>query len=287
VSGRFADIDLGALEPPGVVEALDYEAILQAMKDDLAARAPQLAEVLALESEPVVKLLEVAAYRELLVRQRVNDAGRAVMLATAVGTDLDQLAALLGVARLQIDPGDPDAVPPVPPTMEADADFRRRVQLSLEGFSTAGPEGAYLFWALSADGDVRDASATSPQPGDVVVSVLSRSGDGTAPQATLDAVEATLTAEDVRPLIEATLTFRPGPDRGVVLAAAQAAAETYAEQSRAVGRDVTLSGIYAALHQEGVHAVQLQAPEADIVIADTEAPFCSLIDLYDGGVAGG
>jgi hypothetical protein len=58
------------LPVPDVVETLDYEVILAAMKADLAARAPELAAVLALESEPVVKLLEVCAYRELLLRAR-------------------------------------------------------------------------------------------------------------------------------------------------------------------------------------------------------------------------
>ena len=46
--------------------------------------------------------------------------------------------------------------------------------------SVAGPTGAYEFHALSADGDVKDAAATSPAPGEVVVTVLSRTGDGAA-----------------------------------------------------------------------------------------------------------
>ena len=52
--------------------------------------------------------------------------------------------------------------------------------MSFEGFSTAGPDGAYLFHSLSAHGQVLDASVYSPTPGYVVVSVLSRDGDGTA-----------------------------------------------------------------------------------------------------------
>ena len=64
--------------------------------------------------------------------------------------------------------------------MESDPDFRRRIQLAPEGFSVAGPEGAYIFHALSADPGVLDACATSPSPGEVVVTVLARAGDGTA-----------------------------------------------------------------------------------------------------------
>ncbi|PJN94872.1 baseplate assembly protein, partial [Amaricoccus sp. HAR-UPW-R2A-40] len=100
----FGAIDLSRLPPPDVVERLDFETILGAMKADLIARAPDLAPALALESEPAVKILEVAAYRELLLRARINDAARAVMIATATGADLDHLAALFGVARFVLDP---------------------------------------------------------------------------------------------------------------------------------------------------------------------------------------
>ena len=86
-------IDLSLLPAPAVVETLDYEAILSALKADLIARAPELAPALQLESEPLVKLLEVAAWRETVLRARINDAARAVMLPWATGADLDNLAA--------------------------------------------------------------------------------------------------------------------------------------------------------------------------------------------------
>lgn len=295
----YSAIDLSLLPVPDVVETLDYEVILAAMKADLAARAPDLAAVLALESEPLVKLLEVCAYREVLIRARVNDAAQAVTLARATGTDLDNLAALFGVARLVINPGDPLAVPPVAPTLESDADLRRRAQLALEGFSTAGPEGAYVFHALSADGDVLDVSATSPSPGDVLVTVLSRTGSGTAPAPLLATVQAALNADDVRPLcdnvvvqsaaivsyaITATLYFYPGPDSAVVMAAAQAAATAYAAAQHRIGRDVTISGLHAALHQPGVQRVVLTSPSAALTIGSAQASWCTAITLINGGV---
>lgn len=295
----YSAIDLSLLPVPDVVETLDYEVILAAMKADLAARAPEVAAVLALESEPLVKLLEVCAYREVLIRARVNDAAQAVTLARATGTDLDNLAALFGVARLVINPGDPLAVPPVAATLESDADLRRRAQLALEGFSTAGPEGAYVFHALSADADVLDVSATSPSAGDVLVTVLSRTGSGTAPAPLLATVQAALNADDVRPLcdnvvvqsaaivsyaITATLYFYPGPDSAVVMAAAQAAATAYAAAQHRIGRDVTISGLHAALHQPGVQRVVLTSPSAALTIGSAQASWCTAITLANGGV---
>ena len=91
------------------METLSFESILRAMKDDFAARHPAFDAWL--ESDPAIKLMEAAAYRELLIRQRVNDAARSVMPAFAAGADLDHFAAFYGVERQALDPGDPDALP--------------------------------------------------------------------------------------------------------------------------------------------------------------------------------
>lgn len=290
-------IDLSQLPVPNVVEAIDYEEILSALLTDLVGRYPEF-DVPA-ESDPIYKVLEVAAYREMLVRQRVNQAARAVMLAYAEDEDLDNLGALFNVKRLQTYAGDPGAIPPVPPEYETNPDFRRRILLSLEGLSTAGPEGAYIFHALSASGSVLDASATSPTPGDVVVTVLGREGDGTAPPELLDAVEQAVSAETVRPLtdhvtvqgaeivpytIAATLYFQPGPDSQVVLAEAQAEAQRYADRQHRLGMDITLSGVYAALHRAGVQRVELASPTETLTVNRQQAAYCTAITLTDGGV---
>jgi len=153
-------IDLSQLSAPDVVDELSFTVIRDAMLADLAVRDPNLSNLPT--SDPSYKVLEVAAYRELLLRQRVNDASVAVMLAYATGSDLDNLGALpwMNTPRLVVDPGDENAIPPIEPTYETNDDYRARLQLALEGFSTAGPEGAYLFHAKSASGLVKDVSAT-------------------------------------------------------------------------------------------------------------------------------
>lgn len=292
MAGNFTAIDLSQIAAPAVVEIVDFETILSEMVADLQLRAPEFSAMV--ESDPVFKVLEVAAYREVIMRQRVNEAAQAVMLPYARGADLENLAALFGVVRLQVSPGDPDAVPPVAPVMESDPELRRRVQLSLEGYSTAGPRGAYIYHALTAHGDVLDASAISPAPGDVLVTVLSRTGGGIPSINVLNAVSAALNAEDVRPLcdtvtvqaaeivsyeITAEIEFRPGPDADKVLETAQAAASAYAAAQHVLGDDVTLSGIYAALHQPGVARVNLITPAADIPISEEQASRCIAINV--------
>jgi len=189
-SGSFTSVNLSQLPAPAVIEVLDFEAMFDESLTALPALAPTFDALLP--SDPAFKILEVCTYLRLLDRQRVNDAARGVMLAYAVGSDLDQLAAIFGIARLVLDPGKPQEG--ILPRYENDEDFRRRIQLGPEGFSVAGPEGAYVFHALSADPRVLDASATSSTPGEGVVSVLSREADGTATQGLLDVVEAKLSA---------------------------------------------------------------------------------------------
>lgn len=296
MAGSYTVIDLSQLPAPKIVEQLDYEVILAEMIADLKARDPDFTALV--ESDPAYKILEVCAYREVLMRQRANEEAKAVMLAYATGSDLDQLGANVGVERLMISPADPDAVPPVPAVMESDNEFRARIQLAPEGYTTAGSEGSYAFHALSAAADVKDVQPTSPNPGDVVVYVLSRTGDGTAPQSLLDAVNAALTKEEVRPLtdnvsvesaqivtyaISAQLTLLPGPDSEVVRQAAVDAVTAYAEGQRRIGYDVTLSGLYHALHQSGVQNVKLTAPTADLVLGDGQASYCTGITVTVAG----
>jgi phage-related baseplate assembly protein len=292
MAGSFTAVDLSQLPFPDAVETLTFETVLAEMIADLQTRDPSFTAIV--ESDPAYKVIEVAAFRELLVRQRVNEAIKALCLAYAVGADLDQIGARFNVERLILDEGDPDAVPPVDPTYESDDDFRRRIQLAPEGFSCAGPSGAYKFHALGADADVLDVSVQSPQAGDVLITVLSRTGDGTASAGLLTAVEDALSDEDVRPLndtvivqgativnytIEAELEIYKGPDPEVVLAAAQAAAEQYAADAHRCGRDVTLSGVDGALQRPGVHKVNRTSPAAELTISKSEASYCTAINL--------
>jgi phage-related baseplate assembly protein len=292
----YTKVDISQLAPPNVVEALDFEAILSEMVNDLRGRDPSFTALI--ESDPAYKILEVCAYRELLIRQRVNEASLAVMVAYATGADLDQMAARYDVARLLITPANLDAIPPVDAVYEDDDAFRQRIILSLEGYTTAGSRGSYVYHALSASGDCKDVAVTSLVPGTVNVAVLSRQGNGAAPNDTIAQVVAALNDEVVRPLcdtvlveaaqvvdyhIEAVLDLFPGTGQAEILSSAQAAAEYYSGEQHRLGRDITRSGIFAALHQPGVQNVSLLSPTSDIPIVWNQAPYCTGISLSIGG----
>lgn len=293
---NYTPIDLSTVPAPNVVQALNFETILAEMLADLQARDSVFTALV--ESDPAYKILEVAAYLELLIRQRVNDGARAVMLAYAAGSDLENLSALFGVTRNILDAGNPNALPPILPTYETDTALRYRTQLALEGLSTAGPIGAYQFHALSVDG-VKDAGIQGPpdtDPGDVLVTILAATGSGTAGAPLIAAVTAVLNDEDIRPLTDqvtvqsaaivnyeviATLYIPTGPDPIAVQTAALASVQAFVESRHRVGLDVRLSGLYAALHVGGVERVTLTSPgiTADLVTTASQAPYCTDITL--------
>ncbi|WP_027362180.1 baseplate J/gp47 family protein [Halodesulfovibrio aestuarii] len=292
----FNAIDLSTLAPPKIIEDLSVEQILQEMLAYHAELDPDFTAPLS--SDPAYKIFEANAYRELLLRQRINEAVKAVLVAYAEAEDLDHLAAGVPLKRKMLNAGDPKAYPPVPPTYESDADFRKRVVLAPEGFSTAGPEGAYIFHAMSVVG-VKDAYPASPAPVEVDLYILSKKGNGVPDQALLDSVEDVFNG-DVRPFtdylqikpatvkeyqIDATLYFMPGPSAESVLVEARKNLENYVAKSHALGMCVARSGIDAALHIAGVHRVEITQPAGDIMNDNHEAAFCTNITLHSELVA--
>ncbi len=303
MSEAYTNIQLDKLPAPQLIDEKSADDIFAEMKVALLDAKPDLEPYLNLESEPLTIALEQCAWREYVLRQRVNHAAKSVMLAFAGGTDLVHLAALFGITRAQVEFDHELEYEPTPATnpelFEDDKRLRRRVQLALEGFTNAGSVGAYTFHALSASGDVKDVSVKSPAPGQVEIYVLSRASDeGEADQALLEVVANGVNADDVRPLtdqvsvqsatietyqIEAVLTLLRGADEQIVMSAAQTAISAYADTQHRLGHDITLSGIYAALHKEGVHSVNLISPVASIEIDDHQAAHCTNIDVSVGG----
>ncbi|MGQ5522649.1 baseplate assembly protein [Chitinimonas sp. PSY-7] len=225
-------IDLTRIPAPDLVEVLAFESIYA---DKLAAfQAVYPDYTAALESDPVVKLLELSAYDELMLRARINDAARASMLAYACGNDLDHRAADYGVQRSLLIPKQPDAYPPIEAVWEDDERLRLRCQMALEQATVAGSRGAYLFHALSASAQIADVSIDAPTfslatmtdavskklpagalvlvcqyaagidnplPGDVAVTLLPRPGVEDA-AALLTLAEHALSADEIRPLTD-------------------------------------------------------------------------------------
>jgi phage-related baseplate assembly protein len=328
----FSFQDMSLLPAPDVIEKIDYEVLFGTRKNALNARNPlslndhytaaiKAAEVvkapnnelfwkipvdnnaglfyLDLESDPMPRLLQEDSYREMILRQRINDAAHAVMPAYSTGTDLDNLAAGYGVSRLVIEPEIRDIYPPKPAVLESDDALRKRMILSIEARTTAGSHGSYLYHVMTASGKIKDAQVVSPNPCDIVISVLSHDGNGTTSEELLETVREAVDDKFVRPMgdrvlvvsaevieyeMDATLYFYNGPDRKQPLQLAHDNFDYFRVQSERIGHYVTDSGVKDALHTPGVYRAIVNTPDLPLVIDTHQAPYCKKYTIHDGGV---
>ncbi|MCQ4970029.1 baseplate J/gp47 family protein [Enterobacteriaceae bacterium DFI.7.85] len=298
-------VDLSSLPAPQIIDVPDFETLLTARKARLVSLYPAelqdaVARALKLESEPQLKILQENCYREILLRQRINEAVQAVIIARSGGGDLDNLVANFNVQRLVVTPADEAAVPPVPAVMESDEDLRQRAPEAFEGLSVAGPEAAYNFHARSADGRVADASTVSPSPAAVVVTVLSHEGNGQASQALLDIVASKLSAETIRPLgdrltvqsaaiteyrVAAKLHLFDGVVAGPCLAAAKNNLAAYLLEQKKLARSIRRDNYKAVLRVAGVDWVELLEPAADVLMDKSQSGYCTATDITIAGDA--
>ncbi len=177
--------------------------------------------------------------------------------------------------------------------------YRARIMLAPEGFSTAGPQGAYEFWASSAHQDICAVAVTTPAAGQVNVYPLMSTG---LPDASILAlVEATLTASKVRPLtdqvsalaptevdftIEAAVTLYDWctDDDATAIANISALLNSYTATMRAtLGTDIVTDQIRITIGAyRGFYSVAFTTP-ADQVLADNEWANCTAIAVTIAG----
>jgi phage-related baseplate assembly protein len=109
---------------------------------------------------------------------------------------LDPLAFVESVANIDTTAGGSE--------QESDDGLRERIKLAPGSYSTAGSVAAYKYWARTAHPSIVDVEILSLIPGDVNVYVITENDDET-PGSVLDAVEAILSAETVRPICDNVL----------------------------------------------------------------------------------
>lgn len=291
-------IDLSLLAPPDVVKQISFEEILKLRLEqfyqEMRQDQPDFPDLL--ESDPAMKLAQVFAYGEMLIRQDANEQALAVLLAFAKDNDLDHKAAERNLQRRIISP----ATENTPEIKESNESLRKRVQLAPEGQTTAGSEGSYIFHGLNADPRVKDIYPYAPldengYPNGICnIYVLSNEGTGEASEDLLNIVTAALNAKSIRPLtdrpivysasilnysIQAEIFIDEGPDENIVLNSCYKAAEEYTQKTHSFNDGVSLSGIYQALHQPGVSRVNLILPVGNVDTSLGQVAYCTGINI--------
>ena len=274
---------IAGLPAPDIIETLDVEAIITSLRDDFVAAFPAIAGVIDLESEPSRMLIEVFAYREVLIRARVNDAARANLVAFSTGTDLDHLAGFYDVTRLG---------------GETDAALRARVILAITGRSPGGTEERYEYVARTADVRVADCIVYRDEDSPTVRVALTASDNGGVPDAALlDAVTDAINAADVRLVsdtivveaatteatnIEVDVRLDPSADAAILDTLADALTDAWATYG-GIGRDLTISWITKTLMVPGVQRVDVIAPAAHVAVPYNRAATLGTITINDRG----
>ncbi|MGN7760448.1 baseplate assembly protein [Paenibacillus sp. 22594] len=95
-------------------------------------------------------------------------------------------------------------------TAENDDAFKERIRTAPDSYSTAGPQGAYEFWAKSTSAAILDVHAYSPAAGKVTIVPLMVGGQIPG-QDVLDAVAEKLEDRGIRPLTDQVTVTAPTP----------------------------------------------------------------------------
>lgn len=294
-------VDLSRIPLPAAIEAITYEARLDAFIgrfvtawDTLRVLRPELPlyDVETLETDPAVVVLEAAAFMSTLDRQRVNDAVKAVLLPTATGTDLDNIAALTGTQRLVITP----AVGATPAVMESDDRLRLRALLSWDR-PAAGSADGYLFDAYTALPVLLHAkvngAAIHGRRGDVDV-VLIGPGGRLLTEIELTTVRTAVLAPNRKPeavsvsVINATrrvwnaslrLEVTRGPDASLIMAEADARIRAMAALRTVVGGELPAEAVIGAAYGPNVLRVIEVAPVPDLAPEPYGVPVLGTLTL--------
>ncbi|MBD9021675.1 baseplate J/gp47 family protein [Megasphaera sp.] len=183
---------------------------------------------------------------------------------------------------------------------EDDEDYRTRIQEAPEKFSTAGPDGAYKYWAKQASSLVSDVEVTSPDPGVVLVTVLLENGELPGEEM-LETVANTVNSKSVRPLTDKVKTAAPTVvnydiDLKYYIdsedATIQASIKNNVEaaisdwiiwQKSKLGRDINVTELTYRIRASGAKWVEVTSP-VNTVIDATSVAIANNININYGGL---
>ena len=246
--------------PSDLLEVTWAEIAANALRS--SRRAQPAVAVADLESEPARKLIEVFAYREVLLRARINDAARQRMLAFATGANLDAIAAYYGVSRFE---------------GETDTSLRRRTQLAPEAMPHGGTVGSYRFLALQAAFPaLKDVGVVARGRGHVDVVLLGNTGRGVVASDVIEKVRAKLLADDGAPATDVIAVVGASIDeaKDVLVRRGQSAAKSLGQ---------TILALYEA--KKAVEAVERSVgPSTMIAVQQAGAlqPLCLKPEFIEG-----
>ena len=127
--------------------------------------------------------------------------------AGAIATLVDLIPYISGAVNITESAGGDDGEPY---TEEGDNRYRERIRLAPSALSTAGPEEAYRYWALSADPDITDVAIDCPEDAPNTVNIYPLMSGGNLPdEGTLQKVLEAVSADNRRPMTDFVQALQP------------------------------------------------------------------------------
>lgn len=315
---RLGVIELDQLPTMQVLETLDSDELIADRMTKFAELwksydppAGANYDVENLEFDPIRIVEENNAYFELLLRDRVNQAAKAVTLAFASGSDLDAIASRYpgGVPRLD---SDGDGV-----NDELDNHYRTRIWLSPNTLSPHGVYESYVFWVLTALPELRDATAYAVRGTPNVTITIMADGDGvelgddeksvtafpspTPETSDIDTIRSYVEADSrkaltdvvrvrtpkiVRVDYEIRYWLFPGWNADTMKKALWTAMAALIEKQRWLGYSHTKAAVEAALMVSGVYNVIVDLPTDDVEIELHEVVVVNSVKMTYAGRGG-
>ena len=184
--------------------------------------------------------------------------------------------------------------------LESDDSFAERIYLAPSGYSTAGPDDAYVYWAKTYNANIGSVRPTSPEPGEAVIYVLLR--DGTLPGVEiLEGLEEYLSKNKIRPMTDLVSVKAPTVVNFTVnftyyinqsdLAQAvtiqseveKAVARYLTWQTTEIGRDINPDELTRLVKAAGAKRVSMTAP-VFTVVGDAAVAQCKTRSVSYGGL---
>ncbi|WJZ70005.1 baseplate protein [Vibrio phage PVP-XSN] len=205
---------------------------------------------------------------------------------------VDPIPYVQSVSNIEITAGGADR--------EDNDSYRYRIYQAPNGFSIAGPEDAYKYWASSANSSIVDVSATSPSAGVVEIRPLLENGE-IPTQAILDQVENALSPKTIRPLTDQVQVLAPNvvnynidftyfirtedsASVSIIQEKVNSAVDDYVlwQKSR-LGRDVNPDELIYRLKQAGAKRAAITTPTLQAVL-ETDVSVALNVTVNYGGL---
>lgn len=193
--------------------------------------------------------------------------------------------------------------------LEKDEPFRERIHLAPESFSSAGPKGAYEYFALSANTDIADIYVEAPEDrikngtaeraGEVDIYVLMNGGE-LPEEEVLTQVRVACSNKTVRPLTDKVTVLKPTKKEfnfsatyyiaksdettaGAIRQAVDRAVQDYISWQRSkLGRDIEPSELIRKIMEAG--AKRVEPAFVHTIVKDNEVAWATQQNITYGGL---